>query len=116
MRDFDARKFSMMLYDKDITKKELAKRCGISHTAICYYSNGKSIPSAPKIFAIAKELDCAAEDLLVDNSENMANVTAIDIAKELIDRKLSPNDLTEIAGYLLVYAEHRNALKEREKE
>lgn len=113
MKKFDAKRFAMLLYEKGIKKKELAKRCGIGHTSICYYAKGKVTPSADKLYAISKELGCAVEDLLADESEKMAEkITAIDIAKELIDRKLAPNDLAEIAEYLLVYADHRNASKE----
>lgn len=114
MKEFDAKKFSLMLCDKGITKKELGKRCGISLSSIGYYANGKVTPSANRLYAIAKELNCTVEDLLLNEREKPAEkFSAIEVAKELIEREISPDDLTEIAAHLIAYANNK---KEREKE
>lgn len=114
MMEFDARKFTLMLYDKGITKKELGKRCGIPITTICSYANGRSTPAANKLCAIAKELNCTVEDLLFDESKKPAEkFLAIEVAKELIEREISPEELLEVAAHLIVYA---NNQKERRRD
>lgn len=109
---FDSRKFSMILYDNGIKKKDLAKRCGISHTAVCYYSKGKSSPPADKLCRIAKELNCSVDDFMSDEIEKpIGRFLAIEIAKEVIERGFSPDDLTEIARHLIAYADNQKGFE-----
>lgn len=50
--------------EKNLTTFELANRLKITSVELSRYINGKTVPKAPLIFQMAKELDCTADKLL----------------------------------------------------
>ena len=52
-----------------ITQKELAKRCNLSESAICYYETGKRKPIYDVFLRIVKALGYDIEKFIVDLEE-----------------------------------------------
>lgn len=50
--------------EKNLTTFELADRLKITSVELSRYITGKTVPKAPLIFQMAKELDCTADELL----------------------------------------------------
>lgn len=57
------RRLKNMLYERNITQLELAKRSGIDQSRISKYCLGKKIPTIYTAVRIAKALNCSLEDL-----------------------------------------------------
>lgn len=49
---------------RGLTQKELAKRANISDSVLGYYELGKTIPTADKLAAIARELNVSVKTLM----------------------------------------------------
>lgn len=63
MIDFSNR-LSEILNNKGVTKRELAKKTGITEQSICRYANGNRVPKATEIIMIADALEIDANELL----------------------------------------------------
>ncbi|MDO5134744.1 MAG: XRE family transcriptional regulator [Eubacteriales bacterium] len=59
---------------KQISKKELASRIGVTPMAVTHYENGERTPDMKTIKAMAKALDVRITDFLSSRSENLAFV------------------------------------------
>ena len=53
-----------ILHMKGITKRELAKKTGITEQSICRYANGKRIPKVTEVITIADTLGISINELL----------------------------------------------------
>lgn len=53
-----------MMYEKNISRRELARRSGISESAISCYLNEKRIPSVKALINISEVLECSLDDLM----------------------------------------------------
>ena len=47
-------RLKMLRMEKQMTQKELAQATGLSQSAIAYWENGKSLPNALAVIALAK--------------------------------------------------------------
>lgn len=50
--------------DLDMSQSELAERAGITPDLVWSYENGKYVPGADKVYAIAEALDCTLDELM----------------------------------------------------
>lgn len=62
-RKIFARRLRQILYARDMSQSELAKKSGISQTCISRYANGSRMPSGYCITKLAEALGCRVEDL-----------------------------------------------------
>lgn len=58
---------SRILIERNMSKLELSRRTGISHTAICMYCHEKRMPTAYNLMKIAEALKCSYTILGVPN-------------------------------------------------
>lgn len=49
---------------KGISQSELANMVGVVQSAVSWWENGRSYPTAENLLAISKNLDCSVDDLL----------------------------------------------------
>lgn len=92
-----------------ISQSELARRIGVSRSAICNYENGRrEKPSAPVVYAIAEALNVTPKDF--EGSVNTVELCSPDvfdfIKQELKKQKSSKRALAE---YLNVFESSLNA-------
>ena len=60
---------------KGLTREELARLSGITHSSIYSYEKGKRIPSSVAVFALSKALNISADYLLgLSNSESVPGI------------------------------------------
>ena len=59
-----ARRLRKKIAMKGITQDNLSKLTGIGQPLLSLYTQGKSLPSAQKVSALAKALGCSANDLI----------------------------------------------------
>ena len=59
-----ARRLRKKIAMKGITQDNLSKLTGIGQPLLSLYTQGKSLPSAQKVSAIAKAIGCSANDLI----------------------------------------------------
>lgn len=50
-----------------LTQNEIAKRLGVTRSAIAMWESGESLPRADKLPELAKILNCTVDDLLKAN-------------------------------------------------
>lgn len=60
----DSRKTALVLANKEITRKQLSEKSGVSEVTISRIINGVQIPRIGTISKIAKALNCKVEDLI----------------------------------------------------
>jgi putative transcriptional regulator len=63
------KKLKLLIVERDIRQNELAKRVGISTTAMNAVVNGKSVPSLHTAIRIAREVGSTVEELWGDDGE-----------------------------------------------
>ena len=59
-----ARRLRKEIAMKGITQDNLSKLTGIGQPLLSLYTQGKSLPSAQKVSAIAKAIECSVNDLI----------------------------------------------------
>ena len=59
-----ARRLQKKIAMKGITQSNISKLAGIGQPLLSLYTQGKSLPSAQKVSALAKVLDCSVNDLI----------------------------------------------------
>ena len=55
---------ALWLEKREMTQRELAEKAGSTAVTISRYINGSRVPSAPKLYKIARVLGCSANDLM----------------------------------------------------
>lgn len=58
-----AERFKGLLVETGMTQADLARRSGLTISAICRYSNGNRLPRADKLALLAEALGISAEEL-----------------------------------------------------
>ena len=64
MKDKFAVRLNELIKDNNVSKRELAKKIGVSATSISDWSNGKIQPTAENIFLISEYFQVSADYLL----------------------------------------------------
>ena len=59
-----ARRLRKKIAMKGITQANISRLTGIGQPLLSFYTQGKSLPSAQKVSALAKALDCSVNDLI----------------------------------------------------
>ena len=59
-----ARRLRKKMAMKGITQANISRLTGIGQPLLSFYTQGKSLPSAQKVSALAKALDCSVTDLI----------------------------------------------------
>lgn len=59
-----ARRLRKKIAMKGITQANISRLTGIGQPLLSFYTQGKSLPSAQKVSALAKALDCSVTDLI----------------------------------------------------
>lgn len=77
-----------MLYEKNISQKQLSEMTGITESAISHYIKGDRVPRGTNLIKIAKALGTTADDLLSGDKE-MDKESDLVFAKSLIARNAS---------------------------
>lgn len=72
MENFNAR-FERLLFEKGITKKEVAMACGLSRTAISAWREEDRLPRADAAIKIAQMLDVPVDYLILGESSAQVN-------------------------------------------
>lgn len=55
--------------NSNISQRLLAKKVGLTDSAICQYESGKRSPSIPILKKIAEVLNCTVDDLIKEDKE-----------------------------------------------
>lgn len=64
MKNKFALRLNELLIENEISKRELAKKIGVSATSISDWSTGKIIPTAENVYLIAEYFNVSADYLL----------------------------------------------------
>ena len=68
-------KMRQLRAERGITQKELARRLGVSPSAVGMYEQGRRVPDSRTLSRIAAALDCSADELLgTDRSAEVGDV------------------------------------------
>ncbi len=78
LRLWDAAAFRQRLADSALSARELARRLGVTHTAIRKWQRGTATPIVRRLGPLAAALNCSIADLLVgDASDSLAGLRAL---------------------------------------
>ena len=77
-----------IMTEKDISRKELAKRIGVSVATISNITTEETLPSVTLLVKIASALDCDIRDLFNPTKGNSVTQDEINAAKSLIAKGL----------------------------
>lgn len=115
MIDF-SNKLSEILHIKGISKRELARRTGITEQSICRYTNGSRIPKATEIVLIAKELNVNTDELLgVKKNEISLSDVLLKLSILANDTELSINECLEYYKVKIIIERLVKELSEKAK-